>query len=52
MQAPQVDVKILQSLEAKLLNETGNVPLHDRFRALFALKALANDQAVSIISKG
>ncbi|KAI9510585.1 deoxyhypusine hydroxylase [Russula earlei] len=42
----------LSSLEALLLNISGNVPLHNRFRALFTLKALKSDEAVRIISKG
>ena len=42
----------LNNLEALLLNIYGNVPLHNRFRALFTLKALKSDQAVHIISKG
>ncbi|KAI0647774.1 ARM repeat-containing protein [Trametes meyenii] len=42
----------LAALEAALLNTSGNVPLHNRFRALFTLKALKNDDAVSVISKG
>ena len=42
----------LNNLEALLLNIHGNVPLHNRFRALFTLKALKSDQAVHIISKG
>lgn len=42
----------LNNLEALLLNTSGNVPLHNRFRALFTLKALKSDQAVHIISKG
>ncbi|OSD07505.1 ARM repeat-containing protein [Trametes coccinea BRFM310] len=42
----------LAALEAALLNTSGNVPLHNRFRALFTLKALKNDQAVDIISRG
>ncbi|KIK95169.1 hypothetical protein PAXRUDRAFT_827288 [Paxillus rubicundulus Ve08.2h10] len=42
----------LKALEDALLNTTGKVPLHDRFRALFALKALKSDDAVTIISKG
>lgn len=40
------------NLEALLLNTSGNIPLHNRFRALFTLKALKSDQAVHIISKG
>lgn len=42
----------LGNLEALLLNNSGNVPLHNRFRALFTLKALKSDEAVRIISKG
>jgi deoxyhypusine monooxygenase len=42
----------LNALEAALLNASGNVSLHEQFRALFALKALKNEQAVRIISKG
>jgi hypothetical protein len=42
----------LNNLETLLLNTSGNVPLHNRFRALFTLKALKTDQAVHIISKG
>ena len=42
----------LSTLEALLLNLSGNVPLHNRFRALFTLKALKNEEAVRIISKG
>jgi len=42
----------LGNLEALLLNNAGSVPLHNRFRALFTLKALKSDEAVRIISKG
>jgi len=42
----------LGALEASLLNLSGNIPLHNRFRALFTLKALKSDEAVRIISKG
>jgi deoxyhypusine monooxygenase len=42
----------LNNLEALLLNTSGSVPLHNRFRALFTLKALKNEEAVAIISKG
>jgi hypothetical protein len=42
----------LQSLEATLLNTSGAVPLHARFRALFTLKALKSPDAIRIISKG
>ncbi|KAG6332136.1 hypothetical protein ID866_6955 [Astraeus odoratus] len=42
----------LKALEASLLNTDGKIALHDRFRALFTLKSLKNDDAVAIISKG
>jgi hypothetical protein len=42
----------LSTLRAALLNISGAVPLHDRFRALFTLKSLKNDEAVKIISEG
>ena len=42
----------LEAIEASLLNTAGNVPLHKRFRALFTLKSLKNEEAVKIISKG
>ncbi|KAG2155986.1 ARM repeat-containing protein [Suillus bovinus] len=42
----------LSALRAALLNTSGTVPLHDRFRALFTLKSLKNDDAVKIISEG
>ncbi|KAH7885301.1 armadillo-type protein [Phlebopus sp. FC_14] len=41
----------LKALEAALLNTTGQVALHDRFRALFTLKSLKSEDAVSTISK-
>lgn len=49
------DPSSLSSLSAALLNHAGNTPLAVRFRALFALKALAsegNNQAVDIIAEG
>jgi len=42
----------LTALEASLLNKSGNVPLHNRFRALFTLKALKSQEAIRIISEG
>ncbi|KAI0712538.1 ARM repeat-containing protein [Earliella scabrosa] len=48
----EVDPSTLAALEAALLNKQGNVPLHNRFRALFTLKSLKNDDAVKIISEG
>ena len=48
----EIDASTLSALEAALLNTSGSVPLHSRFRALFTLKALKDDDAVQIISKG
>lgn len=48
----QTSPATLAALEASLLNTSGNVALHNRFRALFTLKALKTDDAVRIISKG
>lgn len=42
----------LKSLEDCLLNTSGKVPLHVRFRALFTLKGLKSEEAVNIIGKG
>ncbi|ORX35614.1 armadillo-type protein [Kockovaella imperatae] len=42
----------LAALRAILLNSSGKTPLHERFRALFMLKAVGNDQVVNIISEG
>jgi len=49
-----IDISIseLAALEASLLNKSGNVPLHNRFRALFTLKALNSQDAIRIISEG
>lgn len=52
VEVPQVSQETLLALEESLLNTSGNVPLHNRFRSLFTLKALKNDEAVRIISKG
>ena len=49
------DPSSLSSYADALLNRSGNTPLAVRFRALFALKALASDgnnEAVDIISEG
>ena len=48
----QVYDEQLVALEAELLNTSGNVPLHNRFRSLFTLKSLKTETAVQIISKG
>ncbi|KAF5382513.1 hypothetical protein D9615_002915 [Tricholomella constricta] len=42
----------LKALEDSLLNKSGNVALHTRFRALFTLKSLKNEDAVRIIASG
>ncbi|KAG5648330.1 deoxyhypusine hydroxylase [Asterophora parasitica] len=42
----------LKALEDSLLNKSGDVPLHTRFRALFTLKSLKNEDAVRIIAAG
>jgi deoxyhypusine monooxygenase len=42
----------LNTLEDCLLNKSGDVPLHNRFRALFTLKALKSEEAIDIISRG
>ncbi|PAV17435.1 deoxyhypusine hydroxylase [Pyrrhoderma noxium] len=39
-------------LRSTLLNISGSVPLHERFRALFTLKSLKSDRAIEIISEG
>jgi deoxyhypusine monooxygenase len=52
MTVPNPSLAELQELEACLLNTSGNVPLHQRYRALFTLKALKSEEAIKIISKG
>lgn len=42
----------LKNLEDSLLNKSGNVPLHTRFRALFTLKSLKTEEAAQIIVEG
>lgn len=42
----------LQRLEDCLLNKSGDVSLHKRFRVLFTLKNLKSKDAVDIIAKG
>ena len=41
-----------QRLKDTLHNTSGDVPLANRFRALFSLKGLANDRAIDIIGAG
>ncbi|KAF9067131.1 Deoxyhypusine hydroxylase [Rhodocollybia butyracea] len=50
--SPSISAAQLQTLEDSLLNTSGNVPLHERFRSLFTLKSLKNEDAIKIISKG
>ena len=40
------------ALEKQLLNATGGIPLHSRFRALFTLKSLKSEAAIAAIAKG
>ncbi|KNC97179.1 deoxyhypusine monooxygenase [Spizellomyces punctatus DAOM BR117] len=47
-----VDSKTYASLSNILTNVSGDVPLHKRFRALFTLKSLNNENSVDIIAKG
>ncbi|KAJ7505200.1 armadillo-type protein [Mycena galericulata] len=42
----------LKVLEDSLLNKSGDVLLHSRFRALFTLKSLKTEEAVRVISAG
>lgn len=41
-----------EELSDCLLNKSGKVPLPARFRALFALKYIGDEQAIEIIGKG
>ncbi|KAJ3523692.1 hypothetical protein NM688_g8686 [Phlebia brevispora] len=49
--SPLVNAETLATLEATLLNTSGKVPLHNRYRALFTLKALKSDESINIIAK-
>lgn len=42
----------MAALRATLLDTAGTTPLHERFRALFMLKAVGGDEVVNIISEG
>ena len=48
----QVSPDQLQKLSDCLLNVQGDTPLHERFRALFTLKAVGGDEVVEIVAKG
>jgi hypothetical protein len=52
MAGVQVTDTQLQTLRATLLNTSGKTQLHERFRALFMLKAVGGDEVVRIISEG
>lgn len=42
----------LAALRSTLLNTSGTTPLHERFRALFMLKAVGGDEVIQIIGDG
>ncbi|OZJ05697.1 hypothetical protein BZG36_01417 [Bifiguratus adelaidae] len=46
------DANSMEYLKSTLLNVSGSIPLHERFRALFTLKNLAGDECVDIIGQG
>jgi hypothetical protein len=48
----EVTPEALAKLEDTLLNTSGEHPLHNRFRALFTLKAVGGETAIEIIAKG
>jgi deoxyhypusine monooxygenase len=48
----QVTPAQMDTLKSTLLNTTGSTPLHERFRALFMLKAVNNDEVVKIVAEG
>lgn len=48
----QVSPEQMSLLRETLLNTSGNVALHERFRALFMLKAVGNEETVRIIAEG
>jgi deoxyhypusine monooxygenase len=48
----EVNDDTYKTLKASLLNESGKVPLHERYRTLFTLKSLKTERAVEIIAAG
>ncbi|KAL7414138.1 ARM repeat-containing protein [Mrakia frigida] len=48
----EVTPAALLKLEECLLNTSGDHPLHNRFRALFTIKAVGGATAIEIVSKG
>nr|ASF90278.1 hypothetical protein SPAR01818 [Bartheletia paradoxa] len=41
----------IESLGACLHNTSGSVPLHERFRALFTLKAVGDERAINVVAE-
>jgi deoxyhypusine monooxygenase len=48
----QANSEQLQRLSDCLLDGSGKTPLHERFRALFTLKAIGGDEVVDIVAAG
>lgn len=48
----QVTPEQMAALRATLLNTSGKTELHERFRALFMLKAVGGDEVINIIAEG
>lgn len=48
----QVTPEQMAALRATLLNTSGKTELHERFRALFMLKAVGGDEVIQIIAEG
>ncbi|CAO3571361.1 unnamed protein product [Mortierella alpina] len=51
VQITKPSAETYKALEANLCNHSGKVPLHERFRALFTLKALADNASVDIVGR-
>ncbi|KAK4685851.1 deoxyhypusine monooxygenase, partial [Tremellales sp. Uapishka_1] len=52
MTAVNITSSQMDALKATLLNTSGDTPLHERFRALFMLKAVGGDEVVGIVAEG
>lgn len=50
--SPTVTPAQMTAMRETLLNTSGSTPLHERFRALFMLKAIGSDEVVKIVSDG
>lgn len=48
----QVTPEQMEVLRATLLNTSGKVELHERFRALFMLKAVGGDEVIRVVAEG